>query len=143
MNLFDDSFELIKSKEKTIEMRLNDEKRRKIQIDDIICFQNIKTKEKIYAKVINIYQYKDFDELYKMFPKMSLGYKENEDANPNDMLRYYSIEQIKKYGVLGIEIAIFDSNKSFRIYCTKQLLKDFAKDNLSEDLQKEIDEILK
>ncbi|MCH5171916.1 MAG: hypothetical protein J1F31_03695 [Erysipelotrichales bacterium] len=143
MNLYNDAFEMIKLKIKTIEMRLNDEKRKKIKIGDIICFQNIKTKDKIYAKVINLYNFESFDELYKQFPKTALGYKDDEDANPSDMLEYYSIDQIKKYGVLGIEISLFESNKSRRIHYTKELLKDFAKENLDKDLQKNIEDILK
>lgn len=30
----------------------------------------------------------------------------NEIANPNDMLAYYSTEQIEKYGVVGIELLL-------------------------------------
>ncbi|MEG0528398.1 MAG: hypothetical protein RR531_12865 [Longicatena sp.] len=43
MTLWADSFEAIKNKTKTIEMRLNDEKRTQIQKDDIIEFTNIGT----------------------------------------------------------------------------------------------------
>lgn len=143
MKLYNEAFEMIKSKVKTVEMRLNDEKRKKIKVDDVICFQNIKTEEKIYAKVLRLIPCKNFDELYKKFPKTVLGYKDDEVANPLDMLEYYSIDQIEKYGALGIEISLFESDKSLRIHYTKQLLKDFAKDNLSEDLQNEINDILK
>lgn len=38
MNLFPEPFEMISSGQKTIELRLNDEKRQKIQIGDIIEF---------------------------------------------------------------------------------------------------------
>ena len=34
----------------------------------------------------------NFEELYKKFDKVLLGYKENEDASPNDMNIYYSKE---------------------------------------------------
>lgn len=36
--------------------------------------------------------------------KVSIGYDEN--ASPSDMLEYYSIEQIEKYGVVGIELNV-------------------------------------
>ncbi|MCH5180265.1 MAG: ASCH domain-containing protein [Erysipelotrichales bacterium] len=143
MKLYNEAFEMIKSKVKTVEMRLNDEKRKKIKVDDVICFQNIETDEKIYVKVLRLIPCKNFDDLYKMFPKTVLGYKNDEVANPRDMLEYYSVEQIEKYGALGIEISLFESDKSLRIHHTKQLLKDFAKDNLSEDIQNEINDILK
>lgn len=48
--------------------------------------------------------YKNFNELYNNHNKISIGYKENENANPDDMLMYYSKEDIEKYGVLGIEL---------------------------------------
>ena len=34
------------------------------------------------------------------------GYLPSEDADPNDMLKYYKQEDIEKYGVLAIEIQL-------------------------------------
>lgn len=143
MKLYPNSFEMIKNKIKTVEMRLNDEKRQSIKIGDVIIFQNNETLEKLYTKVEKLHNYKSFEELYANFSKDKLGYKEDEEANHEDMLKYYSEEQIKKYGVLGIEISLFDSDRSYRIYNTVNLLKEFSKENLDESLQKEIEDILK
>lgn len=104
MKLYNDSFESIKNKTKTIEMRLNDEKRSVIKIADIIIFTNTTTLEQLKVKVINLYRYDNFDQLYKNHDKISIGYKEDEIANPQDMLNYYSKEMIAIYGVLAIEI---------------------------------------
>lgn len=106
MNLWNESFQKIKNKTKTIEMRLCDEKRSLISIGDIIEFNNTSTNEKLECVVINLYKYENFDELYKHHDKVSIGYSNNEVAEANDMLTYYSIENIKKYGVLGIEVII-------------------------------------
>lgn len=106
MNLWNDSFEAIKDGWKTIEMRLNNEKRSKIEIGDEIEFTNTGTNEVLICEVINIYKYNDFKELYKNHNKISIGYREDEIANPNDMLMYYSKDNIDKYGVLGIEITL-------------------------------------
>ncbi len=106
MNLWDDSFQAIKEGRKTVEMRLNDEKRSCIQICDTIEFTNTTTQEKMSCKVMNIYKYSDFAELYKHHSKISLGYTEDETANPDDMFLYYSREDIEKYGVVGIEITV-------------------------------------
>ena len=106
MNLWDDSFQAIKEGWKTIEMRLFDEKRAIISIDDIIEFTNTKTKEKMDCKVINIYRYSDFDSLYSNHDKRSIGYKDDEKADPDDMLMYYTKEEINKYGVVGIELKV-------------------------------------
>ncbi|MDD4213140.1 MAG: ASCH domain-containing protein [Bacilli bacterium] len=106
MNLWNDSFEAIKSGCKTIEMRLNDDKRKLINPGDIIKFINAKTNEKIECLVLAKYQYRDFEELYKNHDKISIGYQANEEANPSDMLTYYKKEEIQKYGVLGIEVKV-------------------------------------
>ena len=47
-----------------------------------------------------------FENLYLNHSKVSIGYKEDENAKPDDMLVYYSMEEIKNYGVLGIEIKV-------------------------------------
>lgn len=104
MKLWEEPFKAIKSGSKTIEMRLNDEKRSLIKIDDIIVFTNISTGEIIKTKVKNLYKYQTFKELYNNHDKISIGYKENEIANFEDMYNYYSKEEIDKFGVIGIEI---------------------------------------
>ncbi len=106
MKLWNSAFLTVKNKTKTIEMRLYDEKRSMISIGDIIEFTNTKTGEIIACTVLNLYRYKDFRELYKHHDKISIGYSENETANPDDMLAYYNAESIEKYGVLGIEITV-------------------------------------
>ncbi len=106
MNLWNDSFCAIKNRTKTIEMRLCDEKRSIIGIGDIIEFTNTKTNEICECEVTNLYKYESFNELYKHHNKMAIGYADNEIADPNDMLDYYSAKDIEKYGVLGIEVIV-------------------------------------
>lgn len=106
MNLNNEPFEAIRKGTKTIEMRLNDEKRSIIKVNDIIEFNNILNNEIIKVKVINLHNFKTFEELYKNFNKIELGYKENEKANFSDMNKYYSLEEQDKYGVVGIEISL-------------------------------------
>ncbi|MGD9886479.1 MAG: ASCH domain-containing protein [Bacilli bacterium] len=110
MNIWDDSFQAIKEGWKNIEMRLNDKKRSIIKVNDIVVFTNSKTKEEMKCNVINIFKYSNFEELYKNHNKLSIGYKENESANSQDMLDYYSIDKIKENGVIGIEIQVIEEN---------------------------------
>ena len=56
------------------------------------------------VKIEDLYHYPSFEELYKHFDKISMGYKEDEVANSKDMEKYYSKEDQKKHGVLGIKI---------------------------------------
>ena len=104
MKLHNGPFEKIKSGTKTIELRLNDEKRQVLKIKDMIEFTNRTTNEKLLVEIEDLYKYPSFEELYKHFDKISMGYNENEPANPKDMEEYYSKEEQDKYGVLGIQI---------------------------------------
>lgn len=106
MNLDSSPFNLIITGKKRVEMRLFDEKRSKIEIGDIIEFENNDTHRKAQCKVVNLTRYKDFFELYSHFDKKDIGYEENQTANAEDMYAYYSPERIKKYGALAIEIEL-------------------------------------
>ena len=108
MKLNPDPFEMICSGKKTIELRLNDEKRQKIKVGDIIEFSHIQTGEKLTAEVIAIHRFDSFAELYQKLPLLKCGYKKADidTAKPEDMDLYYTPEQQAKYGVLGIEIKV-------------------------------------
>lgn len=107
LRLHNEPFELIKKGTKTIEMRLYDEKRKLIKENDIIEFTNRVTGEKIKTKVIRLHLYNSFNELYDNFDNISLGYGENAIKDYKDMEKYYSSEEQREYGVVGIEIKIF------------------------------------
>ena len=104
MKLNNGPFKNIKNGTKTIELRLNDEKRQLLKIKDLIEFTNRETLEQLLVEIENLYHYPSFEELYKHFDKVAMGYKEDEEADPKDMEEYYSKEKQEKYGVLGIEI---------------------------------------
>ena len=104
MKLNNEPFECIKNGTKTIELRLNDEKRNLLTVGDYIEFTNRVTNEKLLVEVIDLFKYNSFEELYKHFNKIEMGYSINEEANPKDMENYYSKEEQEKYGVLGIKI---------------------------------------
>ncbi len=106
MHLDDEYFRKIKEGTKTIEVRLNDEKRRELKVGDIITFDNRSSDEKLEARVTNLYVYKNFEELYKHHDKISLVYNEDEIASPSDMRMFYSFEDTIKYGVVAIEIEV-------------------------------------
>lgn len=106
MKLQKSPFELIKNGSKTIELRLYDEKRRLIKIGDVIDFTNMDTNEVIHVKVKALHIFKNFNDLYNHFDKISIGYLEQEEADPTDMEKYYSKEEQIKYNVIGIEIEL-------------------------------------
>lgn len=115
MKLQNGPFEMIKCGRKTIEMRLLDDKRKKINIGDIIEFVNQNNNEIIKAKVIDLHKFNTFEELYANFDKVTLGYEDDEEAIPYDMQKYYDKEKIDKYGVIGIEIEMISNKQNVDI----------------------------
>ena len=105
MRVYPDSFEKIKSGEKTIELRLFDEKRQQVKVGDKIVFTNTNTNETLNTTVLKLHNFDNFDKLYKHLPLLKCGYtNENIDnASPNDMKLYYSVEEQEKQGVVGIQ----------------------------------------
>lgn len=108
MKLFPNPFSMIKNGNKTIELRLFDKKRQQIKLGDKIIFTNTTTGETLNTVVVKLHCFDTFDKLYKSLPLLECGYTiENIDkAKPSDMEQYYSIEEQKKYGVVGIELCL-------------------------------------
>ncbi len=108
MKLHAAPFEKIKSGVKTIELRLYDEKRQQIKEGDTIVFTNTATGKQLRAKVQKLHRFDSFEELYKSLPLLQCGYtlEDIDTAHPDDMKLYYSAEEQKKYGVVGIEISV-------------------------------------
>ena len=106
MKLHASPFEMIKSGTKSIELRLYDEKRQKIKTGDDIIFTNTATGEKLCATVKKLHRFDNFDALYKTLPLLQCGYtaEDVDTASHSDMEQYYSVEEQKKYGVVGIEL---------------------------------------
>ena len=106
MKLSPSPFALIKRGKKDIEMRLNDEKRRQVCVQDQIEFTNVESGESFIAVVVARHEYPSFDGLYTAFNKTRLGYLEDEIAHPSDMAQYYSEEEMRACGVVGLEIRL-------------------------------------
>ena len=109
MNLHREPFELIAEGRKTIELRLLDEKRKKISVGDRVVFADSQAPSAVIeCRVIALHLFDSFDELYAALPLDKCGYlpHEMETASPKDMEAYYSPEKQRKYGVVGIELEI-------------------------------------
>lgn len=112
MKLRTSPFEKIKNGSKTIELRLNDEKRQKVQVGDFIEFSCLDDpKSKIQTRVTALHHFDSFSELYAALPKEKLGYAPTEMPDPNHMDEYYPREKQGQYGVLGIELYLTDLQK--------------------------------
>lgn len=110
MKLHCSPFEKIKRGVKNIELRLYDEKRRQIKAGDVITFTNTSTGETLTTTVAKLHRFGSFEELYKTLPLLQCGYtaEDIDTARPSDMEQYYSLEEQKKHGVVGIELFLPD-----------------------------------
>lgn len=98
-------FNAVKSGEKTVELRLYDEKRRAVSVGDEIEFTCTDGGEKLSAKVCALHVFKDFKELFEALPASDIGYKGREEsADYRDMYAYYTKEKIAEHGVVGIRL---------------------------------------
>ena len=110
MHLQREPFRKIAEGRKTIELRLYDEKRRKIKVGDIIRFDC--EADTLFAKVKALLVFCDFAQLYRTLDLSKCGYAQGEtSAKAEDMLCYYSLERQRQYGVVGIELTLLDSEK--------------------------------
>lgn len=110
MKLKEVPFEKIKLGKKTVELRLYDDKRRKISIGDKIIFSNIVDDDTLVVIVKALYICETFRDLFEEISSEECG-------NPKDMpiesavdhmREYYSLEDEQKYGVIGIKIVLID-----------------------------------
>ncbi len=108
MNLDPDPYEMVENGKKTIELRLYDEKRRRIRPGDEIVFANSVTGEALRVRVLKMHCFNSFEELYQTLPLLQSGYTEEDiaQARPSDMEQYYSLDDQAKYGVVGIELLL-------------------------------------
>ncbi len=109
MNLNPQPFAMIESGQKTIELRLWDERRQGIQVGDTILFTHTENSEKsLTVTVRKLHIFDSFAQLYQKLPLLQCGYTlENvARAHPSDMDQYYSAEKQKQYGVVGIDIRL-------------------------------------
>ena len=108
MKLNSSPFEMIKSGQKTIELRLFNEKRQQIKVGDKIVFTDNTTGETLNTTVLKLHCFDTFDKLYQSLPLLQCGYtiEDVDNADPSDMEEYYCIEDQKKYGVVGIELYV-------------------------------------
>ncbi|TPR19334.1 ASCH domain-containing protein [Apilactobacillus timberlakei] len=106
MGLNEDQFDLIKYGSKTIEIRLNDIKRRNLVSGDYIHFISTKEHRKMIVQVNSIETFDTFKDIYLKYSGTEVGSK-NEDSLYKMLDETYSIysrEQEQKWGVIAIHL---------------------------------------
>ena len=127
MKLQESPFERIKNGTKTVEFRLYDEKRRKIKIGDQIEFsKSPDLQETILVDVLDLYREDTFENLFKKLFDDDEEIKRKTSA----MYQYYSHDEEKQYGVVGIKISLISSG--FR-YTYNKLVRDKIPENINSE----------
>ena len=108
MNLTPAPMQEIRTGNKTIELRLNDEKRKQINIGDTIKFlKEPELTENINAKVVGLLRYNSFENMFKDFDISILSDKSMTKEELITVLeQFYPKEKQEQYGVLGIRIEL-------------------------------------
>ena len=108
MKLNRDEFYSVKNGLKNIEVRINDNKRKKIENGDIVEFKNIEGgNEKVYVKVKNITKFDKFDDLYNYYEIERFGlYNHSKVELIDNIYKIYSRKE-EELGVLAIEIELY------------------------------------
>ena len=127
MKLQESPFERIKNGTKTVEFRLYDEKRSKIKIGDQIEFSKLPDlQETILVDVLDLYREDTFENLFK-----KLFTDEDEiKKKTKSMYQYYSPDEEKQYGVVGIKISLIRCG--FR-YTYNKLVRDKIPENIDSE----------
>ena len=105
VHLDSDIFDIVSNGTKDVEIRVNDEKRRKLSVGDTLVFlKRPDDIESIRATITNLVYFNSFEEVvdYYEMRRIYLDSASKEDYI-NLMKRFYSDEEVSKNGVVGIE----------------------------------------
>ena len=111
MKLLKSPHERISSGKKTIEIRLYDEKRQKLNIGDIIEFSKLPDLEnKVKVEIVALLRYKSFRDLVNDCGMEYYGHPKDYPIEDflNNIHLIYSKEKEQQYGVLGIKIRLLN-----------------------------------
>ncbi len=110
MRLNETPFYSMKSGRKKVEVRLNDEKRRRVKVGDTITFTKIpEGNETLTVEVIGLKQYSSFKDMYENIPASdfdAVGSSIGEMVEQTYQI--YSPEKEKEWGTLAIIIRLMD-----------------------------------
>ena len=103
MNLHPRFFDQILNGAKTIEVRLNDKKRRLLKVGDHIEFTSrANPKMKVRTEIIKLFPFPTFSELFNAFPAEAFGAASEECLT--EIYTHYTKDDENHYGVLGIQL---------------------------------------
>ncbi|BAN75520.1 MULTISPECIES: ASCH domain-containing protein [Lacticaseibacillus] len=106
MGLMHDQFELVREGSKTIEIRLNDQKRQQLRVGDPIVFEDLTTQQRLSKQVAKLEKFVSFVQLYDHYQGIVVGSAPTDSVAKmvSDTYRIYSKQQEAEHGVLAIHL---------------------------------------
>lgn len=108
IHLDSDIFDIVKNNSKDVEIRLYDEKRKKLKVGDTLIFlKRPNDLEELKATITNLVHFNNFSEVVDYYP-MKRIYLDNYDKEEFIKLlgRFYSDEEVKEFEVVAIEFKL-------------------------------------
>lgn len=102
-------YEQILNREKTYEIRLNDEKRQIVKVGDTIIFaKRPECKKTMSVLVCEVLKFKSIADMAKKIPNKLIGFETGSRVQDieNCYYAYYTKEEEQKYGVVAFKIKV-------------------------------------
>lgn len=113
MHLADKPFEQMASGRKTVEIRVNDFKRKTIYVGDTIEFVN--GDKRIETRVTRLLRVSTFEDLPEIILYRAGFFRCSPAEVASEMRKYYSEEEIERHGILGIAVKVLSAAKIISI----------------------------
>lgn len=109
MSIYHAGFECITTGKQKIEVRINDEKRRKVQIGDtIVLTRKPEGDEVLDLEVIGLSHFATFEDMFSSIDPERFGWPK--DIKVSEQVRrmheYYTADEERRYGVVAIHIRL-------------------------------------
>lgn len=143
MELSPEQFEKTVTGKKTIELRLYDERCKRIKPGDEIIFTHAQSPHRSTSVIVDsVITSESFEALFNHISLIDCGYEANEIAGTNrlDMSQYYSEDDQRQLGVVGIKFSINKRSLS-NVYVPYEEVKAYlAKSVISQSKMPEVNE---
>ena len=108
VHLHPEVFNIVLNKDKDVEIRVNDEKRRKLNIGDTLVFlKRDNEQEQLKATITNLVYFNNFLEVTDYYDMKRIYLEDTtKEEYINLMKQFYNDEEVNKYGVVAIEFKL-------------------------------------
>ncbi len=112
MHLAREPYEAVLEGRKRVEVRLYDEKRKRVRLGDMVIFRPLEGDGEVCVRVTGLLRFRSFKELFEVVSGQVLISGELPvDEKVRRMRKYYTVEEEERHGVLGIAFEVVECGK--------------------------------